>query len=141
MSDFKQHLETVWGNSLATYLFSVRDLLESHFSSAEVNGWWAIIEPELVKTFAKNGKTDFWESQVSQLPSIRNSSLDVGSVVEAKSSDFVSRLAVDNIQAVLKNLKPWRKGPFNYFGIDVDCEWRSDTVSYTHLTLPTILLV
>jgi len=126
MSEFKQQLETVWGNSLATYLFSVRDLLEKHFSSAEVNGWWGRIEPDLLNTFGKNGKTNFWEAQVSQLPSIKNSSIDGGSVVEAKSSDVVSRLAVDKINAVLQNLKPWRKGPFNYFGIDVDSEWRSD---------------
>ena len=126
MGDFKQQLETVWGDSLATYLFSVRGLLEKHFSSAEVNGWWGRIEPDLVNTLKKNGKTNFWEAQVSKLPSINNSSIYGDSVIEAKCSDVVSRLAIDKINAVLQNLKPWRKGPFNYFGIHVDSEWRSD---------------
>lgn len=26
----------------------------------------------------------------------------------------------------LKNLMPWRKGPFSFFGIDLDAEWKSD---------------
>ncbi len=30
------------------------------------------------------------------------------------------------LEQVLKKLKPWRKGPFEFFGIEVDAEWRSD---------------
>ena len=26
----------------------------------------------------------------------------------------------------LKKYMPWRKGPYNFFGIQIDCEWRSD---------------
>lgn len=26
----------------------------------------------------------------------------------------------------LKEYMPWRKGPYNFFGIEIDCEWRSD---------------
>jgi tRNA (mo5U34)-methyltransferase len=30
------------------------------------------------------------------------------------------------LRDVLMNLHPWRKGPFCLFGVEVDCEWRSD---------------
>ena len=30
------------------------------------------------------------------------------------------------LEAALKELIPWRKGPFHLFGIDIDSEWRSD---------------
>lgn len=30
------------------------------------------------------------------------------------------------LEARLKQLSPWRKGPFNLFGVHVDAEWRSD---------------
>ncbi len=30
------------------------------------------------------------------------------------------------VKAALKGLMPWRKGPFNFFGVQVDTEWRSD---------------
>jgi len=36
----------------------------------------------------------------------------------------------DNLRARLResliSMWPWRKGPFEVFGIDIDCEWRSD---------------
>lgn len=38
-------------------------------------------------------------------------------------------LTVDQTQALenaLMDLKPWRKGPFNLFGIELDSEWNSD---------------
>lgn len=31
-----------------------------------------------------------------------------------------------NVTAALKQFIPWRKGPFNYFGINIDAEWRSN---------------
>ena len=30
------------------------------------------------------------------------------------------------LRATLQRLHPWRKGPFNLFGVDIDTEWRSD---------------
>lgn len=39
----------------------------------------------------------------------------------SKTPEFISALD-DAISA----LKPWRKGPFNLFGIEIDAEWRSD---------------
>jgi tRNA (mo5U34)-methyltransferase len=32
----------------------------------------------------------------------------------------------ETIYKLLKQLSPWRKGPFNIFGIGIDAEWRSD---------------
>jgi len=31
-----------------------------------------------------------------------------------------------NLHSALMGLHPWRKGPFNYFGVDIDTEWRSN---------------
>lgn len=30
------------------------------------------------------------------------------------------------VQQTLRSFMPWRKGPFNIFGIDIDAEWRSE---------------
>ncbi|MBF0281155.1 MAG: tRNA 5-methoxyuridine(34)/uridine 5-oxyacetic acid(34) synthase CmoB [Zetaproteobacteria bacterium] len=35
-------------------------------------------------------------------------------------------LDLAEIEADLRGLQPWRKGPFDFFGVYVDCEWRSD---------------
>lgn len=32
----------------------------------------------------------------------------------------------DDLEAVLRVFMPWRKGPFHLYGVDLDCEWRSD---------------
>ena len=43
---------------------------------------------------------------------------------EETAASFQAQLA--EIEAVLKKLMPWRKGPFNLHGIFIDTEWRSD---------------
>ena len=32
----------------------------------------------------------------------------------------------EQVQRALEELKPWRKGPYNFFGTEVDTEWRSN---------------
>jgi tRNA (mo5U34)-methyltransferase len=32
----------------------------------------------------------------------------------------------EKVYQVMRNFMPWRKGPFNIFGIDIDAEWRSE---------------
>lgn len=50
--------------------------------------------------------------------------LDSGRVTIGASADLdASRHA--ELMGVLKELRPWRKGPFSLFGIEIDSEWRS----------------
>ncbi len=46
--------------------------------------------------------------------------------VRAGSASDMSRRDRQVLEARLKQLAPWRKGPFDLFGIHVDAEWRSD---------------
>ena len=48
-----------------------------------------------------------------------------GDVVTIGSEDAVSEEQRRIIKNDLKAFMPWRKGPFNVFGIDIDAEWRS----------------
>ncbi|MDC7224807.1 MAG: DUF1698 domain-containing protein, partial [Spirochaetales bacterium] len=32
----------------------------------------------------------------------------------------------EDLEAALRSLMPWRKGPMSYFGIDIDAEWKSN---------------
>ncbi|MBF0483316.1 MAG: tRNA 5-methoxyuridine(34)/uridine 5-oxyacetic acid(34) synthase CmoB [Candidatus Omnitrophica bacterium] len=73
------------------------------------------------------GDIDKWLKVLSSLPDIKPSLVDLNSdsVGVGKrhdiSDDFRKKLE-DNLRV----LKPWKKGPFNIFGIDIDTEWRSD---------------
>lgn len=70
-----------------------------------------------------------WQKQLEKLPCIEE--------VELTTDNIVTLLPVNNEHAlddaekqktiaVLKNFMPWRKGPFNFFSIDINTEWRSD---------------
>lgn len=67
-----------------------------------------------------------WSKIVDFLPDLHADEIDLKSAVK---SDRTSPLSEDEKQRIihhLKQLMPWRKGPYHLFGIHVDCEWRSD---------------
>lgn len=58
-----------------------------------------------------------------QLPVKSHFEGDAVSIGEATDLDAVQR---ENLLAVVRQFHPWRKGPWNFFGIEVDAEWRSN---------------
>lgn len=47
-------------------------------------------------------------------------------VVRIGQEDELSLEERDQVYQVMRDFMPWRKGPFNIFGIDIDAEWRSE---------------
>ena len=90
---------------------------------------WAdyLLPKEVELDGAQQGNFDTWLQVLEQLPSIDTSFLQLNAsqivIGSAKDCDDKER---NYIEKELKKLQPWRKGPFNLFGIDVDSEWRSD---------------
>ena len=67
-----------------------------------------------------------WSKIIDFLPDLHADEIDLKSAVK---SDRTSPLLEGEKQRIihhLKQLMPWRKGPYHLFGIHVDCEWRSD---------------
>jgi tRNA (mo5U34)-methyltransferase len=63
----------------------------------------------------------------SQIPDFVPSLKDVAApAVKAGSAADISKKDRQFLKAQLLQLAPWRKGPFDLFGIHVDAEWRSD---------------
>lgn len=67
-----------------------------------------------------------WQNQLTQLPQIDDASLTVNNRVNLLCKKPLSQGEIAKTTAVLKNFMPWRKGPFSFFSIDIDTEWRSD---------------
>ena len=67
-----------------------------------------------------------FKKAVESLPDISPSRrvLDARSVVIGRDSDLTPGQA-EQMAAGLEQLRPWRKGPFEFFGIAVDSEWQS----------------
>ena len=60
-----------------------------------------------------------------RLPDIRPNEVSLGRVVGASATGLASE-SREPLGAALRELIPWRKGPFHLCGIDIDSEWRSD---------------
>ncbi len=66
-----------------------------------------------------------WDRSVEHLPALTPETLDLLHSVTADSSHLSPRQR-DGIEKLLRNLMPWRKGPFSLYGVTIDTEWRSD---------------
>ena len=67
-----------------------------------------------------------WSKIVDFLPDLHADEIDLKSAVKSDRTSPLSESEKQRIIHHLKQLMPWRKGPYHLFGIHVDCEWRSD---------------
>ena len=68
-----------------------------------------------------------WISSIDALPDIETNHFDFNDkVVTIGKRDECTDGQYVQINQQLRQLCPWRKGPFNLFGVDIDAEWRSD---------------
>ncbi|PCI45262.1 MAG: tRNA 5-methoxyuridine(34)/uridine 5-oxyacetic acid(34) synthase CmoB, partial [Proteobacteria bacterium] len=74
----------------------------------------------------KHGDLARWKGGFDALPDVTPSSINlVRDTVTIGSGNDASQSS-EEIQISLKAMHPWRKGPFNLFGVHIDTEWRSD---------------
>lgn len=95
-----------------------------HLANTELKCWVASLEAQLTKQWRelKDGNVPQLVAYLAQLPNAKLEQLAVESAIrlEGAVTDKAALLSV------LKALRPWRKGPFNFFGIAIDAEWRCD---------------
>ncbi|MDH5178045.1 MAG: tRNA 5-methoxyuridine(34)/uridine 5-oxyacetic acid(34) synthase CmoB [Gammaproteobacteria bacterium] len=91
---------------------------------------WADILPAQIKQQLDNkrhGDLDKWQAVLDQLPAVTPSSYDLNtSTVRIGEQGDLGGIDNNDFIALLKKFHPWRKGPFDIFGIHIDTEWRSD---------------
>lgn len=109
MIDYSSLYEALPGTPLESWL----DVLP-----AQVN---AALHPD------KNKLIPEWGGILQALPGISNPSFDLSdaSIRVGEAGDINQELR-NTLEKELKRFHPWRKGPFNVFGIPIDTEWRSD---------------
>ncbi len=96
---------------------------------AKAEAWTEILPQQLERGFdpTKHGNLAEWQAlidSVAELPAAQRV-LDADAV-QIGDSDDLTELAKMHLESRLKVLHPWRKGPYNLFGIHIDTEWRSD---------------
>ena len=100
------------------------DLIEHDFAE-----WQEILPAQLEQAFQQrqHGKREEWKNILASLPDVKASEIDIGAdrvrIGKAIDIDDESREA---LLSFLQSLHPWRKGPYELFGIHIDTEWHSD---------------
>lgn len=106
--EYKRLQDLLSAEALADYKNELLQLYEQ--------GWEKIIG---------HGDYSKWSSGLDVLPEVDvayPNLRDVVSIGDASSCAILN----EDIEASLKKLHPWRKGPFDLFGVHIDTEWRSD---------------
>ena len=87
---------------------------------------WRAIEPMSARNVAAHGDSATWFAALDALPALVPSVVDVGPTIRIGRADDCADSVRAELRRCLRELQPWRKGPFALFGVDVDAEWRSD---------------
>ncbi|EGN74664.1 methyltransferase, putative [Idiomarina sp. A28L] len=75
---------------------------------------------------SQHGDFKKWQRTIALLPELTATDIDIenavriGAEIEASDNDRA------RMNGLLKQLMPWRKGPFDLFGLNINTEWRSD---------------
>ncbi|WP_237065213.1 tRNA 5-methoxyuridine(34)/uridine 5-oxyacetic acid(34) synthase CmoB [Microbulbifer guangxiensis] len=67
-----------------------------------------------------------WRAALEALPDITPGQVELEKEVSAGAVEEISREQQQQLEAALRALHPWRKGPWQLFGLHIDTEWRSD---------------
>ena len=90
---------------------------------------WAELLPQQIEqglSEARWGDLPGWQAVLRTLPDIKPSEIELLGKVTIGTADDCDDETREQLRDTLKGLHPWRKGPFDLFGIHIDTEWRSD---------------
>lgn len=114
---------------MKTYKQAEATRLHHHLTHSSLaafsNELMALYEQEWEKIL-RHGDLSRWQAGFDALPDVTPSIMDFNAsavkVGRAEDTDMSGQA----IEAALKQMHPWRKGPFDIFGVHIDTEWRSD---------------
>ena len=79
------------------------------------------------KNFSNHGNLQQWKNILTKLPDISTNYLDSSKEsIQIGKPEEINLPQLKILENELLNLSPWRKGPFNIFGLEIDSEWRSE---------------
>lgn len=91
--------------------------------------WHSALEPLFQRSWQtlEHSHRQQWQTALDALPHLVPSTIDLNAdtvvIGAANDADDVMR---ESLRSALQRLHPWRKGPFAFFGLHIDTEWRSD---------------
>lgn len=95
----------------------------------ELESWLDTLDEQIQQGLCNDtyGKLSGWKEALKLLPDIEASNIDLSSThVSIESKTPLNENIKAELEDTLKQLMPWRKGPYNIHGVEIDTEWRSD---------------
>ncbi len=91
--------------------------------------WSAALPVQIAMALDEKRNADIprWRKVIDQLPVIKPSAIELDkAAISIGSPTDIDAQTQDTLKNLIMQLHPWRKGPFDLFGIHIDAEWRSD---------------
>ena len=73
-----------------------------------------------------HGTMPLWQKALQRLPQLKPSKMELKTKVEIGRPEDLVGSTPEEFSEQLQAFHPWRKGPYNLFGVNIDTEWRSD---------------
>jgi tRNA (mo5U34)-methyltransferase len=102
------------------------DRLCDRISHSPLSPWMDTLSTQLATLPTQHGHLSQWQRAVASLPELRPSDIDLLGAVRVGRPEDIDHALRQQLEWTLKQLSPWRKGPFELFGLHIDTEWRSD---------------
>jgi tRNA (mo5U34)-methyltransferase len=103
--------------------------LIDHWHGGELERWAQLLEQQIAAGLCQERYGDLarWLRALQDLPSLRADAIHLDTArVGASCTNPPTAAITAQLRAALQELHPWRKGPFELFGVHIDTEWRSD---------------
>jgi tRNA (mo5U34)-methyltransferase len=106
----------------------ITELLQA-MQSGPLQVWAAQLPAQLAKglDIKRYGDLPRWQAAVNNLPRVKPGVINLATAcLQVGEASDVDAATQEHIADCLRQLHPWRKGPYEVFGIHIDTEWRSD---------------
>jgi len=104
-------------------------LLRKTFEKSRLKPWVDELLLQTTRAFNEREHGDFqrWRAALEQLPAVIPSTLELNAdTIKIGAPQDCPEDQLQEIEVLLREFHPWRKGPFELFGIKINTEWRSD---------------
>jgi tRNA (mo5U34)-methyltransferase len=103
--------------------------LIQRWQDGDLQRWADVLEQQIAAGLSpkRYGDLKRWLAVLDELPDLEAQSIALSaSRVGASLATPLSAAEQQQLHDTLQGLHPWRKGPFDLFGVHIDTEWRSD---------------
>lgn len=103
--------------------------LIARWQDSELERWAQQLEQQVANGLCQERYGDLarWLQALQNLPQLQADEVHLDRArVGASCTTPFAEATMTQLRAALRELHPWRKGPFELFGIHIDTEWRSD---------------